>query len=123
MVTVAISDRARKALKDRGAHVESVGNGEHAVTFKKGGLSPAVREQIARTEASAQKRRGRDGDPRSTAEMMAQVKRKGIKNFRILRRREMLAILTHPEQADKIVQKRVGEFNALYRKKEVGHAN
>ena len=115
------SIRGMEVLKSRGANVEKIGEGEFAISFNANGLD-TMRTQMAQQEISIPKHQPRaDNDLRSTAEMMAQVKRAGVKNYRILRRKEMLAILTHPEQADKIVQERVAEFNTLYRNKKRGN--
>ena len=114
------SKKSLQVFKNKGAEVEGVKMGEYAVSFEKGGLEMVKEKKEEMVKAQVRPKHQQDDDPRPTKELRMILKERKVLNFRLLRRREMIRIINHPDQTEEIVKKRVDEWNRLYRKSSKG---
>ena len=105
------------ALKERGAKVKELEPGSYTVSFKKGGLDKIK----AKPEVKPEKRK--DGDPRTTKELKALLKKQGVLYTVILKRKDLLVIADHPEKKDKIIERVRKEWQAYVKAKRGGNKN
>lgn len=103
-----------RALKSKGAKVVKLASGKHAVTFKKDEALPQEKFEIR----LVRKVRRTEGPP--IKDLQEAARRKGIKNFRILHKDELIKILdskTSQEEIDKIVAAAVVRWHTGFGKR------
>lgn len=110
------SARTLQVLKDRGAEILEVEYGEHLATFKKGGLEEMKKKiQAQQAESNSGKSKAKskkDDDSRTTKELKALLKEKGVKFTQIMKRVDMLEIADHPEKEKEVIERVCNRWKA-----------
>ena len=128
------SPHTLEMLADKGAEILQVGFNEHLVTFKKGGLDEMKRKMQKEKEvkvkakaksntkvngkANSKPEAKKQGNSRTTKELKAQLKKKGVRFTQIMKKADMLEIADYPEREKQVIERACNSWKAYLKELE-----